>query len=235
MITQDRLDQLNSLEKKLGYVFKEKNLLNKSLTHKSYANEKSGALKNNERFEFLGDSVLDLLVSEHMLKEYPQYAEGRLSKIRAAVVNEGCLADIAGEIDLGTYLLLGKGEDLSGGRVKNSILANAFEALAGGVFLDGGLEKASEVFLPYLDKKIISFAGNSHFKDFKSELQEFTQVSRGCIPSYSITNETGPDHEKHFEVTVMIGDESMGEGNGRTKKEAEQMAAKMALQKLNSE
>ena len=235
MITQDRLDQLNLLEKRLGYVFKEKNLLNKSLTHKSYANEKSGTLKNNERFEFLGDSVLDLLVSEHMLKEYPQYAEGRLSKIRAAVVNEGCLADIANEINLGTYLLLGKGEDLSGGRVKNSILANAFEALAGGVFLDGGLVKASAVFLPYLDKKIISFAGNSHLKDFKSGLQEFTQVSRGCIPSYNIINETGPDHEKHFEVAVMIGDECMGEGSGRTKKEAEQMAAKIALQKLNPE
>jgi ribonuclease-3 len=234
MITQDRLDQLNSLEKKLGYVFKEKKLLNKSLTHKSYANENGGGLKNNERFEFLGDSVLDLLVSEHMLKEYPEYAEGRLSKIRAAVVNEGCLADIAGEINLGAYLLLGKGEDLSGGRVKNSILANAFEALAGGVFLDGGLEKASAVFLPYLDEKIITFTGNSHFKDFKSELQEFTQVSRGCIPTYNITNETGPDHEKHFEMTVMIGNECMGEGNGRTKKEAEQMAAKMALQKLNS-
>ncbi|MGV7221325.1 MAG: ribonuclease III [Nitrospinales bacterium] len=222
------------LEKKIGYVFKEKKLLNKSLTHKSYANENTGGLKNNERFEFLGDSVLDLLVSEHMLKEYPQYAEGRLSKIRAAVVNEGCLADIAGGINLGEYLLLGKGEGLSGGRDKNSILANAFEALAGGVFLDGGLEKAATVFLPYLKSKILTFTGNGHFKDFKSELQEFTQVSRGCIPSYIITRESGPDHEKIFEVEVMIGNERMGEGSGRTKKEAEQMAAKFALEHFNS-
>jgi ribonuclease-3 len=235
MLTQERLDQLNLLEKKLGYSFKDKSLLNKSLTHKSYANENSGSLKNNERFEFLGDSVLDLLVSKHMLKEYPQYAEGRLSKIRASVVNEGCLAEIASGINLGAYLLLGKGEDLSGGRDKASLLANAFEALAGGIFLDGGLERASEVFLPYLDKKIVSFAGNSHFKDFKSELQEYTQVSRGCIPTYGITKESGPDHEKHFEVVVMVGEERMGEGDGRTKKEAEQMAAKTALQKLNSQ
>jgi len=234
MLTRDRLDQLNLLEKRLGYVFDEINLLNISLTHKSYANENSGRLKNNERFEFLGDSVLDLIVSEHMLKEYPKYSEGRLSKIRAGVVNEGCLAEIAGVINLGAYLLLGKGEDQSGGREKSSILANAFEALAGGVFLDGGIEKASSVFLPYLDKKIIAFAGNGHLKDFKSELQEFTQIKRGCIPSYTIIKESGPDHEKLFEVAVMIDEECLGEGNGRTKKEAEQKAAKMALLNLNT-
>ena len=234
MLTQDRLDQLNLLEKKIGYIFKDKSLLNKSLTHKSFANENGGGLKNNERFEFLGDSVLDLIVSEHMLKEYPQYAEGRLSKIRAAVVNESCLAEIASGINLGEYLLLGKGENLSGGRDKVSLLANAFEALAGGVFLDGGLEIAGGVFLPYLGEKIATFAGNGHLKDFKSELQEFTQVKLGCIPSYTITRESGPDHEKQFEVTVMIGDECMGGGNGRTKKEAEQMAAKSALQKIGS-
>ena len=207
MLSQDRLEQLHSLEKKLGYAFKDINLLNKSLTHKSYANENGGGLKNNERFEFLGDSVLDLLVSEHMVRKYPRYAEGRLSKIRAAVVNETCLAEIAGSIGLGEYLLLGKGEDLSGGRGKSSILANAFEAVAGGVFSDGGLETATRVFLPCLDEKINAYTGSGQLKDFKSELQEFTQVSRGCIPSYNIIRESGPDHEKFFEVAVMIGDD----------------------------
>ena len=232
MLTQERLGQLHSLEKKLGYVFNDINLLNKSLTHKSYANEISGSLKNNERFEFLGDSVLDLIVSEHMVKKFPQYAEGQLSKIRAAVVNENCLAGIAGAMGLGEYLLLGKGEDLSGGRGKNSILANAFEAVVGGIFSDSGLESAARVFLPRLEEKIIEYTGSGQVKDFKSELQEVTQVSRGCVPSYNIVGESGPDHEKLFEVTVMIGDDIMGGGKGRTKKEAEQMAAKMALEKL---
>jgi len=232
MLTQERLDQLHLLEKKLGYVFKDIKLLNKSLTHKSYANETGGGLKNNERFEFLGDSVIDLLVSEHMVRKYPQYAEGLLSKIRAAVVNEICLAEIAGSMGLGQYLLLGNGEDLSGGRQKKSILANAFEAVAGGIFCDGGLESAARVFLPCLENKITAYAGTGQFKDFKSELQEFTQVSRGCIPVYNIIRESGPDHEKLFEMEVMVQGECMGGGKGRTKKEAERMAAKAALEKL---
>ena len=232
MLTQERLDQLHLFEKKLGYAFKDINLLNKSLTHKSYANENGRSLKNNERFEFLGDSVLDLLVSEHMVRKYPQYAEGQLSKIRAAVVNETCLAEVAGSMGLGEYILLGNGENLSGGREKSSILANAFEAVAGGIFSDSGLESATRVFLPYLDKKITAYAGTGQFKDFKSELQEFTQLKRGCVPAYNIIRESGPDHEKLFEVDVMIGDEYMGGGKGKTKKEAEQLAAKTALEKL---
>lgn len=232
MLSPERINRLAELEMKLDYVFKDKNLLNKALTHKSYVNEKVENLKNNERFEFLGDSVLDLVVGEHLVKNYPEYSEGRLSKIRASVVNETCLAEIASLLNLGEYLLLGKGEDLSGGRHKNSILANTFEAVAGGVFCDSNLETASKVFWPCLMDKIAEYGDSHQFKDFKSELQEFTQMNRGCVPSYHIVNETGPDHEKTFEVAVEVDHKALGSGKGRTKKEAEQAAAKIALEKL---
>lgn len=232
MLSPERLHQLSELEKKLVYIFKDKTLLNKALTHKSYANEKNGNLKNNERFEFLGDSVLDLIVSEHMVMNFPDYSEGRLSKIRASVVNEGCLAEIGGLIDLGQYLLLGKGEDLSGGRQKNSLLANTFEAVAGSIFADSNLETAAKVLMPWLQDKIVEFAESRNFKDYKSELQEFTQLERGCVPSYTVVNETGPDHEKTFEVVVEVNKDVLGKGKGRTKKEAEQVAAKSALETL---
>lgn len=232
MLLPERIDQLSELEKKLGYVFKDKNLLNKALTHKSYVNEKVESLKNNERFEFLGDSVLDLVVGEHLVRDYPEYSEGRLSKIRASVVNEACLAEIASSLNLGDYLLLGKGEDLSGGRQKISILANSYEAVAGGIFSDSNLETASRVFWPCLMEKIAEYGDTHQFKDFKSELQEFTQMDRGCVPFYKIIDEKGPDHEKIFEVEVEVDRKVMGSGKGKTKKEAEQVAAKTALKNL---
>lgn len=232
MLLPERIDQLSELEKKLDYVFKDKNLLNKALTHKSYVNEKVESLKNNERFEFLGDSVLDLIVGEHLVRNYPEYSEGRLSKIRASVVNEACLAEIAKLLNLGEYLLLGKGEDLSGGRQKSSILANSFEAVAGGVFSDSNLETASRVFWPCLRDKVADYGDTHQFKDFKSELQEFTQMDRGCVPLYKIIDEEGPDHEKIFEVEVEVDRKVMGRGKGKTKKEAEQTAAKAALENL---
>ena len=230
MSLQERNQELAALQKTLGYTFNDLKLLNKSLTHKSYVNEKTEALKHNERFEFLGDSVLDLIMSDYLVSEYEDFREGMLSKIRASVVNESCLAELARRIDLGRYLLLGKGELLSGGREKVSLLANAFEAMAGAVYRDSNLEKASAIFLPLLQPEINKFIENRSSRDYKSELQEYTQNILLCIPTYKVTRERGPDHEKEFEIVVMVKEQVKGNGTGRSKKEAEQSAAKMALE-----
>jgi ribonuclease III len=231
-LLEERMDELAALQERTKYKFIDIKLLNKALTHKSYANEKSKNLKHNERLEFLGDSVLDILVSDYLVKEFSDFAEGTLSKIRAAVVNESCLAKLAHKINLGNYLLLGKGEDLSGGRQKASILSDAFEALAGAVFRDGGLNAASEVFLPLFVKEVKNTAESWSFRDFKSDLQEYTQNKLSCIPSYKVVREIGPDHAKEFEVVVVIRNEEQGKGLGRSKKEAEQAAAKIAMGKI---
>ena len=218
-----------AFQKALGYSFRNQLLLNSAFTHKSYANEKSENLKNNERFEFLGDSVLDLVVSDYTIRHFQDYSEGTLSKVRAAVVNEQCLAGLARQLDIGNYLLLGKGEEQSGGRDKTSILADAFEAIVGAVYFDGGMDSAMKVFLPLLLDDIQKFAVRNSFWDCKSELQEFTQNRMNCIPSYRIFRESGPDHNKTFHVEVLINNKSFGVGIGKSKKEAEQAAAKDAM------
>jgi len=230
MVKKERKEELAKLQETLGYSFREIMLLNKALTHKSYVNETDGNLKHNERFEFLGDSVLDLIVSEYMIRKYSDYKEGVLSKIRAGVVNESCLAKLARKIDLGDYLLLGRGEEMSGGRKKPSLLANAYEALAGAIYFDSDLKSAAKVFLPSIKKEIKGFIETPECRDYKSDLQEYTQNKMVCIPAYKVTKEIGPDHEKQFEVVVSIKDKSRGKGMGRSKKEAEQAAAKMALE-----
>jgi len=229
-LSETRIEQLDSLQDRIKFKFSDIKLLNKALTHKSYANENSNILKHNERLEFLGDSVLDILVSDYLVHKYSEFAEGKLSKIRAAVVNETCLAKLAKSIKLGNYLLLGRGEDLSGGREKASILADTFEALAGAVFCDGRLDAASDIFLPLLKEEITKTAESWSFRDFKSDLQEYTQNKLVCIPSYKVVREIGPDHAKEFEVVVLIKNEVEGKGLGRSKKEAEQAAAKMAME-----
>jgi ribonuclease-3 len=233
MLSTERIQELDSLQKQIGYTFRDISLLNKSLTHKSHVNENSESLKDNERFEFLGDSVLDLIVSGYLLKTFPDFSEGTLSKIRAAVVNESCLAELARQIDLGKYLLLGKGEESSGGRKKNSLLANAYEALAGAVYFDSNLEKAMGLYIPILGKEIAKYAEAARFRDYKSELQEYTQTHFNCIPNYNIVAEKGPAHEKEFEVVVVIQKTVRGRGNGKSKKESEQAAAKSALENFN--
>ena len=231
--SETRMEQLDSLQDRIKFKFSDIKLLNKALTHRSYANENSETLKHNERLEFLGDSVLDILVSDYLVHEYSEFAEGTLSKIRAAVVNETCLAKLAKNIKLGNYLLLGRGEDLSGGREKASILADTFEALAGAVFCDGRFDAASNIFLPLLIEEITKTAQSWSFRDFKSDLQEYTQNKLVCIPSYRVVREIGPDHAKKFEVVVMIKNEVEGKGFGRSKKEAEQAAAKMAMENFS--
>ena len=233
MLSQKRIQELALLQEKIGYTFKNPELLNKALTHKSFVNENSQSLKDNERFEFLGDSVLDLIVSSYMVKTYPDFSEGTLSKIRAAVVNESCLAGLARDIDLGQYLLLGKGEESSGGRQKSSLLANAYEAVAGAVYQDGHLEAAMDIFLPVLQKEISQYANTAQFRDYKRGLQEYTQTEFNCIPHYKIVSEKGPDHAKEFEVVVVIQQGIRGRGRGKSKKEAEQGAARGALESFN--
>ena len=232
--SETRMEQLDSLQDRIKFKFSDIKLLNKALTHRSYANENSEPIKHNERLEFLGDSVLDILVSDYLVNQYGEFAEGTLSKIRAAVVNETCLARLAKNIKLGNYLLLGRGEDLSGGREKASILADTFEALAGAVFCDGKFDAASNIFLPLLIEEIIKTAQSSSFRDFKSDLQEYTQNKLACIPSYKVVREIGPDHAKKFEVVVIIKNEVEGKGFGWSKKEAEQAAAKMAMENYSN-
>ena len=226
---EDRINALIPLQGLLCYQFKDLELLNKSLTHKSYSNEVLLSLKNNERLEFLGDSVLDLIVADYMFLTYQDLPEGSLSKIRAAVVNENSLAGLAKNLELGSYILLGKGESFSGGRQKVSILANAYEALVGALFCDSDFRTTADVFLPQLVEKIDEYRGVCTATDFKSDLQEYTQNRFSCVPLYEVVGEIGPGHDKRFDVNVKICSQVRGFGKGRSKKEAEQNAAKEAL------
>ena len=226
---EDRINALIPLQGLLCYQFKDLELLNKSLTHKSYSNEVLLSLKNNERLEFLGDSVLDLIVADYMFLTYQNLPEGSLSKLRAAVVNESSLAGLAKNLELGSYILLGKGESFSGGRQKASILANAYEALVGALFCDSDFRTTADVFLPKLVEKIDEYRGACIATDFKSDLQEYTQNKFSCVPLYEVVGEIGPGHDKQFDVKVKIRSQVRGSGKGRSKKEAEQNAAKEAL------
>ncbi|MBI5184691.1 MAG: ribonuclease III [Nitrospinae bacterium] len=230
MISEKRLKELNRFEKILDYRFENIQYLNKSLTHKSFAYESGKQTKNNERFEFLGDAVFDLMVSDYMVKKFPDYQEGVLSKIRSVVVSEGNLAHIAQSLNLGEFLLLGKGEEQSGGRAKPSIIANALEAVAASIYLDAGFEKARQVLLKYFLEGMDKAATTNKYQDFKSELQERTQLEFNTVPQYVVAKDTGPDHDKTFEVNVFINGAVFGSGTGKSKKEAEQQAARSALE-----
>lgn len=228
----DSANPLN-IEKKLGYQFHSKDLLNEALRHSSFVNEQADTdLRDNERFEFLGDAVLNLVIGHILMERYPHLNEGDLSRIRANLVNETQLAMMARAIELGACLQLGKGEMQTNGREKNSILAGAFEALMAAVYLDGGFEVAFKTiennFVPFLEQ-IPSAIDNS---DYKSRLQERVQEKHGDIPSYQIVHEEGPDHDKTFWVSVKVFDIEM-EGTGKSKKAAEQDAARKALEILN--
>ncbi|MBI5748094.1 MAG: ribonuclease III [Nitrospinae bacterium] len=233
MISEDRLKELEVLQEKFNYKFKDINIFNQSLTHKSYVNENiSENLQDNERLEFLGDAVLSLVVSDYSINRFTDYSEGDLTKIRAAVVSEVNLSLMAREMDLGRFLLLGKGEEMTGGRDKSSLLANAFEAVIAAIYLDSGYKETFDVLIAILNDKIDKVAGYQLHRDFKSDLQEFIQNRQYSIPQYRVAMEFGPPHEKIFEVEVMIDGEVFGIGRGKTKKEAEQSAAQQVLEEL---
>lgn len=225
---------LASLQAVLGYTFSDIALLKKALTHRSFANEKhSNVTINNERLEFLGDSVLGMVISEYLLHQFPHEPEGKLSKTRSFVVNEKTLSRVASKkLNLGAYLLIGKGEENTQGRKKASLLADALEATFAAIYLDGGLEKVRTVIIGLLESEIHSVVFEKKQRDYKTELQEVTQGRLGVTPTYQVLSEHGPDHEKTFVVGLMIGQEEFGRGEGTSKKAAEQQAAKQALARL---
>jgi ribonuclease-3 len=222
--------RLDDLEARLGYTFHDQDLLAGATVHRSWCAEHPGR-PPNERLEFLGDAVLGLIVTDHVYRTYPALSEGELAKIRASVVNAVVLAEIAIEVELGRALLLGRGEEQTGGRSKASILADAMEAVFGALYLDGGMEPVTELVLRLLGHRIDGAASGPGRHDFKTRLQELAARMMEEPPRYDVRGE-GPDHAKRFSARVWLGGIVRGEGEGRSKKEAEQEAARQAWQDL---
>lgn len=222
------------LQKDLNYLFKDEELLITALTHSSYANENKLWVEGyNERLEFLGDSVLSLIVSQYLYKKYPHYPEGELTKIRAKVVCESSLAKAAENINLGKYLLLGKGEESTGGRYRESILADASEAITGAIYIDSDFETVNRLMLERFELDIVKAVDRGKlFNDYKTELQEILQKTNKSRLEYIVYKEVGPDHNKVFYMNVVINEIIIGTGAGKNKKEAEQAAAKDALKNM---
>ncbi len=223
---------LPDLQQRIAYTFSNPELLERALTHKSYANENRVSY-HNERMEFLGDSVLNLIVSEYLMKTCPASTEGDLSRLRAAVVSEPALASIARAVGLGDYILLGRGEEQTGGRDKDSLLANCLEALIASIYLDTGKDAAEAFVLRFFEEAMKKTCASRITLDYKTELQELCQERLKQLPEYRIVSETGPDHQKLFEMEVWVNGRMSGRGTGRSKKEAEQRAAREALERLS--
>ena len=222
--------KLNELEKVLDYRFKNPAHLRLALTHSSYANElRDHKAEYNERLEFLGDSVLGVIISEYVYKKNPDFKEGELTKTRSKVVCESTLAEVASEIELGEYMLFGKGEALTGGRTRRSILADAFEALIAALYLDGGFEVVRPIIFKLMGEQIDLAEKGLIVDDYKTHLQEVVQMKKDNRIKYELLDEKGPDHRKSFRTAVKINTVVIGIGEGRSKKESEQEAAKMAL------
>ena len=222
---------MNTLEEKLGYSFHDLSLLENALTHSSRANESRGKLLSNERLEFLGDSILGMVVADHLYRNHPDLPEGELTRTRAALVCEESLVEVARELELGKYLHLGKGESTGGGRERPSIQADAVEAVLAAIYLDGGIGSARKFIQRYILSREI--AGLAKPLDHKTALQELVQRENGQVLQYRLVGEEGPDHNKRFFVEVDLNGKSVGSGSGRSKKEAEQMAAAAAIEALS--
>ncbi|MDO8470705.1 MAG: ribonuclease III [bacterium] len=226
---------LARLEKILGVEFKDEDILTQALTHRSYINENPDFhLSHNERMEFLGDAVLELIVTDFLFSQYPEKAEGELTSWRAALVNAKMLSSLAKEIGLNDFLLLSKGESRETGKARDYILANAFEALVGAMYLDPGYKKTEAFIKKCLLPKLPSIIEGELFRDAKSTLQEVAQEKEGITPSYKVLKEWGPDHAKQFIVGVFLGKKKVGEGEGSSKQEAEVQAAQDALKTINN-
>jgi len=224
------LESLEPLTRRLGFALHDPNLLVQALSHRSWCAE-AGGLPSNERLEFLGDAVLGLVVAEHTYGAYPELPEGSLAKVRAAVVNTHVLAEVATELELGRALLLGRGEDASGGRRKASILANAVEAVIGAVYLDQGRQAAADLVLRLLGSRIADAAAGPGAEDYKTRLQELVIRRAGELPRYEVDG-AGPDHARRYTAAVHVGGTLAGRGEGRSKKDAEQAAARAAWEAL---
>jgi ribonuclease III len=230
---EERLLALKALESSLSHPFSNLALLDQALVHRSYVNENPAfSFGDNERMEFLGDAVLELCITDLLMKTFPDYSEGQLSKLRASVVNEQPLADLARTLEIGRFILLGKGEESSGGRSKTSILANTLEAIIAAVYLDGGFDRACEVVRRLFALLIEEGSRNLTYRDYKTTLQELSQNRFKEIPRYALVGESGPDHDKIFESRLSIPGILETTGKGKSKKEAEQNAAHSALDVL---
>lgn len=229
----------DGIEAALGYVFRAPALLDQALTHKSALNERPAAgREHNERLEFLGDAVVSLVITDHLVARYPHLNEGSLSKLKARLVSERCLANGAKRVGLGRFLKLGRGEELTQGREKPSLLADALEAVTAAIYLDGGVEAGRAFVLRVLGEELAGLEREGDAldgTDFKTRLQEYCQRRFDVLPSYRTVAETGPDHQKRFEVELTVHGEVWGMGAGHTKKAAEQAAAREALRRLAGE
>lgn len=235
-ISPERKRLLDEIQEKIGYEFNNYELLNWALTHSSFANEhKKYKITFNERLEFLGDSVLGLIISDYIFNKYSDYPEGELTKLRATVVCEPSLSYVAKQINLGKYLLLGKGEEVTGGRERVSILADAFEALIGSIYIDGKFKSAKTFVLKFMTSIIENAVnGRELFIDYKTQLQELLQKKTKSKIEYRVVFEEGPDHNKIFHTEVVLKNKVLGKGQGKSKKEAEQNAAMKALKRMDA-
>ncbi len=224
------IKKIEHLEKSLGYEFVDKKLIIEALTHKSYKKP-----YNNERLEFLGDAVLDLIVGEYLFKKFASSDEGNLSKIRASLVNETGFHKLAIYLNLGDYILLSNAEENNGGREKSSLLSNAFEAVIGAIYLEAGLKEVNEIAISLIEKNHKEISLDSLFSDFKTLLQELTQARFGITPEYNVVASRGPDHKKEFEVAVVIQGKEYARAIGKSKKIAQQESAKIAIEILKVE
>lgn len=223
------MNDYSQLEKRLNYTFKDKQLIIEALTHKSHKKP-----YNNERLEFLGDAVLDLIVGEYLFSKFPKSAEGILSKIRASLVNESGFTLLARSLDLGSYIFLSLAEENNKGREKPSLLSNAFEAVIGAIYLEAGLKTVNDIVIKLLESCHPKIDLDSLSKDYKTALQELTQATHGVTPIYEMLGSSGPDHNKEFEIAIILNDNTIAKAKGKSKKEAQQKAAKLALKELKS-
>ncbi|MCL5017178.1 MAG: ribonuclease III [Patescibacteria group bacterium] len=228
--------ETEKLERKISYKFKKEDLLKEALTHRSYLNENQGwKSSHNERLEFLGDAVLELIVTEILFSKYPNYDEGQLTSFRASLVNYQMMAEVAKEVELENYLLLSKGESKDIGRARDVILANALEALIGAIYLDGGYEKAEVFVVRFIMPRLKEVIEKGLYKDAKSLLQEKTQAKLKITPIYKVLGEEGPDHKKMFNVGVYLSNKLIATGQGLSKQDAEVEAAKKALEEVRKQ
>lgn len=229
------MNNTDNFENRIGIKFIDKEYLIEALTHRSYLNEHKSSRSHNERLEFLGDAVLELVISDYLFKEFPDRPEGELTSFRSALVRTDSLADTAREIEIGESILLSKGEEDTGGRTKSYLLANALEALIGAIYLDQGYEKSREFVYEYLVKKLPDIVKNRSDIDSKTKIQEVAQAKYKATPTYEVRSEEGPDHDKHFTVIVKINEKEIGEGTGSSKQRAEEDAATKGLKYIEND
>lgn len=225
-----------ALQQLIGINFRDESLLQQAFIHSSYTNENPGSqIADNERLEFLGDALLSFIVAEELYREFPNFGEGKLTEIRVSLIRQETLAEIATGLKLGNYLLLGKGEETSGGRQKQTNLADALEALIGAIFLDQGFNSTKDFVLAKFANQLKEVRAKGIGRNYKALLQELTQAKYKLLPAYYISEASGPDHDKSFVVEVALGDRTLGSGSGKTKRAAEMEAARSAWEKLAAE